>query len=63
MVIKITAFDPPRYYLYKSFVANATTDSQQTFETEKKALTSSPDRIEFQGNRKAFWLVHTQVWA
>jgi hypothetical protein len=34
MVIEITAFDPPRYYSYRSYAASAITDSHQTFELE-----------------------------
>jgi hypothetical protein len=59
MVIEITTFDPPRYYSYRSFAANAKTDSHHRFEAENGG-TRFRVRIElyFKGIAKPFgWLI------
>ena len=57
--IEITAFEPTRYYAYRSYAANAITDSHQTFEAEDGG-TRFRLRIEinFRGFAKPFgWLI------
>ena len=59
MEIEITAFDPPKYYSYRSYATNAITDSHQTFEAENEG-TQFNVRIElnFRGIAKPLgWFI------